>query len=107
MIVLTACNKDPLSGSIPFTFTLPDGRTVTSSAVGREIPVILSSFILMLSSDSGNSTDTFTGKIYLKEKREDGQIVIRAKQVVFDVAAGTYRMNGDLEIPLMHFSYIK
>ena len=149
MIVLTACNKVPLNGNIPFTFTLPDGRTVSSSPdrsawfehggqngnavieiisdghmvddailfsvtfdhnrlfVGREIPIILSSFCLVASSGFGNSTDTFAGKIYLKEKREDGQIVIRAKQVVFDVPAGSYRMNGDLEIPLMHLSNVK
>lgn len=48
-----------------------------------------------LSSDSHNSTNTYTGKIILKEKTKN-QVVIRMEDVHFSILHGEYTLRGDL-----------
>ena len=52
-------------------------------------------FCRPFSSYSGHYTDSYTGHIYLKERRPD-QVTLRFDKVSFEIASGTYILNGDL-----------
>ena len=67
----------------------------SSLKVGKEPVFERLSFGLPYSSDSRNYTGSFTGHIYVKEYSSK-QLVLRFDNAVFEIAAGTYTLNGDL-----------
>ena len=63
--------------------------------VGKVLNFEYIMFSVPLSSDSGDYTYYFSGKMILKEKTKE-KVVIRMKNVCFGIHHGEYRFNGDL-----------
>ena len=66
-----------------------------TTPVGKELQLKYLSFCAPLSSDSANYTNTFSGKMILKEWSAE-RIVIRMDDVRFRIAHGEYSLEGDL-----------
>lgn len=66
-----------------------------NSKVGKDLNLRSFSFMAALSSDSRNSTDTFSGRIILKEMTAD-KVVIQFKHVRLSIAHGNYHINGTM-----------
>jgi hypothetical protein len=66
---------------------------------GAEPEIERLDFGIMYSSDSRNYTSVIQkGHIYVKERERD-RIVLRFKNVCFNIAAGEYIYNGDIAFP--------
>ena len=66
-----------------------------NSKVGKDLDLRSFSFSAVLSSDGRNSTDTFKGRIILKEMAAD-KVVIQFKHVRLSIAHGNYHINGTM-----------
>ena len=79
-----------LFDSLWLTFSVFD-----NTKVGKELNLRSLNFGAMFSSDSRNYTDTFTGRMILKEISPD-KVVIQFKHVRFSIAHGNYHLNGTM-----------
>jgi len=78
----------------------------SSLKAGKEPVFERLSFGLPYSSNSFDYTGSFTGHIYVKEYSSK-QLVLRYDHVVFEIAAGTYTLNGDLIYTSDYPEYLK
>ena len=76
--------------SLWLTFSVFD-----NTKVGKELNLRSLNFGAPASSDSRNYTDTFTGRMILKEKTPD-KVVIQFKHVRLSIAHGNYHLNGTM-----------
>ena len=94
-IIAHTSGKD-VHTSLMFTLQASDkvkeGSEITSGKVSFGAP---------LSSDSREYTDSFTGRMFLKQKSADG-VTIYFDDVRFRILHGEYVLNGDLVAPSAH-----
>lgn len=64
-----------------------------NTAIGSELNLQRMRFSAAFSSSMDETTETFTGKMILKEKTAD-KVVIQMKDVRFSIAHGNYTLNG-------------